>query len=100
MYAIRSYAIKEKSQQGLECNLGFTAAFLGYKEEAFHYLKIAIDKKQYPVTFLFASPFSASLRNDPRYLELLKLMNLPPNRLLLPSDQDAVDLRKMPSASL
>jgi len=91
---------KEKSQQGLDCNLGFTAAFLGYKEEAFHYLKIAIDKKQYPVTFFFASPFSTSLREDPRYMELLKLMNLPPNRLLLPSNQYTEAVQEAPSASL
>lgn len=81
---------KEKSQHGLECNLGFTAAFLGFKDLAFHYLEIAIDEKQYPVTFFFASPFSKNLRDDPRYLELLKQMNLPPNRILLPSNRPMV----------
>ena len=58
---------------------GLMAAIFGYKDEAFKHFNTAIDKKQYQMMYINWYPFTENLRNDPRYNELLKRMNLPPN---------------------
>ena len=70
---------KAKTKYALEWHLGLMAAIFSYKDEAFKYFNIAIDKKQYQMMYLNWYPFTESLRNDPRYNELLARMNLPPN---------------------
>lgn len=57
---------------------GLMAAIFGDKEEAFKYLNLAIDEKQYQAMYINWYPFTESIRSDPRYNELLKRMNLPP----------------------
>jgi len=57
---------------------GLMAAICGDKEDAFKYLNIAVDKKQYQVMYINWYPFTESIRSDPRYNDLLKKMNLPP----------------------
>jgi TolB-like protein/Tfp pilus assembly protein PilF len=69
---------KAKTKYVWEWHRGLMAAIFGYKEEAFKYFNIAIDKKQYQMMYLNWYPFTESLRNDPRYNELLIRMNLPP----------------------
>jgi AraC-like DNA-binding protein/TolB-like protein len=68
---------KANNQYIHEWKRGLMAAILGYKDEAFKYINIAIDKKQYPIDFLYTHPMTKSLRDDPRYNELLVKMNLP-----------------------
>ena len=97
MYAIRSYyeamelwnALKEKAKtnEDLECNLGVMAAFLGYKDEAFYYLNIAVDKRTYPIVYFLTGSFAENLKNDPRYPKLLEKTNLPVPKTIMTANQ-------------
>jgi len=50
---------------------------LGKPDLAFPRIKTAIDQKCWQVSWLMADPMMDSIRNDPRYNDLLRSMNLP-----------------------
>ena len=50
---------------------------LGKPDLAFPRIKAAIDQKCWEVSWLMADPMMDSIRNDPRYNDLLRSMNLP-----------------------
>ena len=50
---------------------------LGKPDLAFSRIKAAIDQKCWAVSWLMADPMMDSIRNDPRYNDLLRSMNLP-----------------------
>jgi TolB-like protein/Tfp pilus assembly protein PilF len=52
-------------------------AGLGQKDEAFRWLELAYEAHNQYVPFTRVWPSFASLRDDPRYLDLLRRMNLP-----------------------
>ena len=55
-----------------------TYAWRGDKERAFAWLERAFAQHDGGLTLIKIDPFMGSLRGDPRYLALLKKMNLPP----------------------
>lgn len=59
------------------CHKGMMAAYLGYTDLAFVLLEEAIEKKEYPITYINFYPGTEDIRNDPRHDYLLKKMNLP-----------------------
>lgn len=59
------------------CYRGLLAACLGFKDLAFQYLNEAVDKKLYPITYTDFFPFTNSLKDDVRYIQLLQKMKLP-----------------------
>lgn len=69
---------KAKTKRVWEWHRGLMASIFGFKDEAFKYFNIAIDKKQYQMMYINWYPFTEGLRNDPRYNDLLDRMNLPP----------------------
>jgi TolB-like protein/Flp pilus assembly protein TadD len=69
---------KAKNKYVWEWHRGLMAAIFGNREEAFTFFNLAIDKKQYQVMYLTWYPFTESIKNDPRFNELLIRMNLPP----------------------
>lgn len=74
--------IEEKAQQGNvnPCYRGGMAAYLGFTDKAFELLNQAVDQKSYPITYLNFYPFTKDIRQDPRYTDLLRRMNLPVNK--------------------
>ena len=50
---------------------------LGKPDLAFPRIKAAIDQKCWAVSWLMADPMMDGIRNDPRYNDLLRSMNLP-----------------------
>ncbi len=58
-------------------NFAMIYAGLGDKDEAFAYLNRAFDERSYYLTWLKVDSQMDSLRDDPRFKELLKRMNLP-----------------------
>ncbi|MDB4584688.1 hypothetical protein N9164_16175, partial [Draconibacterium sp.] len=69
---------KAKTKNIPEWQRGLMAAIMGNTDEAFKLFNIAIDKKQYQMMYINWYSFTENLRNDPKYNELLKRMNLPP----------------------
>lgn len=59
------------------------AACLGFRNKAFELLNQACDNKLFPVNYINFYPCSEDIRDDPRYDELLKKMNLPTRRNLI-----------------
>jgi serine/threonine-protein kinase len=53
-------------------------AALGEKEQAFKWLQKACDEREGPVIWLKVDPTLDNLRKDPRFVEMLKDMKLPP----------------------
>ncbi len=51
-------------------------AMLGEKEQAFAYLNKAFEKRQYQMVFMYAEPRFDSLRDDPRFDELVRRVGL------------------------
>lgn len=51
-------------------------AMLGEKEQAFAYLNKAFEKGQYQMVFMYAEPRFDSLRDDPRFDELVRRVGL------------------------
>lgn len=62
---------------------GMFAGALGYKDKAFELLHEAFEKKIYPVIHIETDPNAEFIRDDPRYNELLRKMNLPATRSLM-----------------
>ena len=56
---------------------GLLAGMLGYYDEAFELLNEAFEKRIYPLIHLETFPSAEFLKNDPRYNQLLKKMNIP-----------------------
>jgi TolB-like protein/AraC-like DNA-binding protein len=59
------------------CIKGMMAGYLGFTDLAFELLDEAYQKKEYPVAYINWYPCTKPIRNDPRFIELLKKMNLP-----------------------
>ena len=51
-------------------------AFLGDKEQAFEYLNKAVEKRQSQIVMLKVEPAFDSLRDDPRFDELVRRVGL------------------------
>lgn len=66
---------------------GMLAGMLGFTDRAFELLNEACDKKYYPIIYINIYPGSETLRDDPRYNELLRKMNLPTHPTLLTAQQ-------------
>ena len=64
---------------------GLLAGMLGYHDRAFELLDEAYEKKIYPIIHIETFSSAEFIRNDPRYYELLKKMNLPDIRPILAS---------------
>lgn len=60
----------------LATSLSYSYAQLGDREEAFSWLKIAIDLRQDAGIHLLTNPAYDSIRNDPRFDQLLERLNL------------------------
>jgi TolB-like protein/AraC-like DNA-binding protein/Tfp pilus assembly protein PilF len=58
------------------CYRGMMAAYLGFTDKAFELLNEAIDRKDFPVIYINTYVFIESIRNDPRFDQLLARMNL------------------------
>ncbi|MCG8578453.1 MAG: helix-turn-helix domain-containing protein [Bacteroidales bacterium] len=71
------YNKKAKSEELNACYRGMMAACLGFEDDAFRYLNQAVDQKTYPITYVNYNPCTKPVRDDIRYMHLLKRMNLP-----------------------
>ena len=76
------------------CYRGMMAAYLGFTDKAFKLLNEAIDRKDYPVIYINAYVFTESIRNDPRFDQLLARMNLPTKKSLLTAHHKSNNLIK------
>jgi tetratricopeptide (TPR) repeat protein len=74
-----------KTQDINTCYRGFMAAYMGFTDKSFELLNEAIDKKQYPITYINLYPYTEDIRKDPRYGELLRKLNLPYEKILMVS---------------
>ena len=52
-------------------------ALLGEKEEALHWLEIAVERRPFLMAFVGADPYFDDLRSEPRFRAVLRRMNLP-----------------------
>ena len=59
------------------CYKGIMAGYLGFTDMAFELLDEAVEKRKYPINYIHVYPCTKPIRNDPRFDELLKKMNLP-----------------------
>jgi tetratricopeptide (TPR) repeat protein len=66
-----------KTQYVPSCRISGIYGALGDKEKAFAELKQAFEVRDWEVFRMNAEPYFSSLRDDPRFQELLKRLNLP-----------------------
>ncbi len=76
-----------KIQSVNTCHMGMMAAYLGFTDKAFELLNDAVEKKIYPITYINFYPCTEDIRQDPRYDQLLRKMNLPTGRMLITSNE-------------
>lgn len=62
---------------------GGMAAALGYYDKAFKYFNEAVEYKDYPIPYVGQLPYSNTFKDDPRYQDLRKKLNLPYKEILL-----------------
>lgn len=58
-------------------HMGIMASYLGYTDKAFELLNLAYERKTYPITYIKFYPCGEFIREDYRYIDLLKKLNLP-----------------------
>lgn len=58
-------------------HMGIMASYLGYTDKAFELLNLAYQRKTYPITYIKFYPCGEFIREDYRYIDLLKKLNLP-----------------------
>jgi len=70
----------ERAKQGYVPRFGFARiyAYLGDKDQAIRWLEESYEKHEFFLTFLTVAPAFDPLRDDPRFQDLLRRMNLEP----------------------
>ena len=68
---------KEKASDKFPLQLGILQGWSGDKDEAFRWLNIAFDQKDYDLSWILTDPLYDPLRGDHRFTELVKKMNFP-----------------------
>lgn len=75
-YSVRGYWMVRSRRPGPANESAETAVRLGDNEKALGYLEEAIRDRDHRMTQLKVNPIFDPLRSDPRFLELLRRMNL------------------------
>ena len=75
-HGLRGYWIVRSRREQPDNEAAETAVRIGDKEKALGYLEKAITARDHRMTQLKVNPIFDPLRSDPRFLELLRRMNL------------------------